>query len=85
MDARQMHALDAALEGCERLKAVFPQDRQLSAVIEQLQAWRKGKILAASRDAVSDRYKRNIDRHIRPLCEEVANLVHQAELQAANH
>ena len=85
MDAKRQQIFDAALEGCERLKALFPEDRQLGAVIGQLQAWRRGKGFSSGRDTVSIRYKRNIDRPIRPLSEEVATLVHQAELCAAAH
>jgi hypothetical protein len=82
MDANQNGTYDAALAGCARLKELFPQDRHLGAVMEQLHAWRNGQRKCDGVDAVSDRQRRNIDRPIRPLCEEVANLVHEAELYA---
>jgi hypothetical protein len=84
MDAKQVQVFDAALAGCEELKTHFPNDRQLSTVIEQLQSWRRGRGGAGGADAISERYKRNIDRHIRPLSEAVASLVHQAEQQAVH-
>lgn len=82
MDTQQNQVFAAALTACEKLHALFPADRQLMTVIQRLKEWQQGRTTAPSTDTISASRCRNIDRLVRPLCEEVAMLVHEAELQA---
>ena len=82
MDTKQTQIFAVALTACEKLRALFPDDRQLVTVIRRLQDWQKGRSTLPQADAISTSRCRNVDRLVRPLCEEVAALVRKAELQA---
>ena len=83
MDSKNNQAFDRALAACAKLQVLFPDDVCLKNAIGQLKKWRRGETRRSPATyEIPGRHQHGIFHALRPLCEEVATLVQNAELQA---
>jgi hypothetical protein len=82
MDSKAGDVFIRALEGCHELEQAFPSDSRLKMIVRSLEQWAAPRTGAAGQRPARVPLNRIHPRYLKPLDENVANLVYAAVDQA---